>query len=192
MGASNVSVFMFERLLAWGVRRIYGYPGDGSNGLNLAFHDVGDEMEFVQVRHEELASFAACGHAKLTGEVGVAAHRARWTRAACARPRSPQASASCADHSGARDERYLGGFTRAERGRATARAARQPLSVPRTVAAPEGFQNPDRPRGPGLRSVWKPDAMLLSFLYRAFVFVLDLLVLSRRSELVKDVELVVL
>ena len=45
--------------------------GDGSNGLNLAFHEVGDEVEFVQVRHEELAAFAACAHAKLTGEVGV-------------------------------------------------------------------------------------------------------------------------
>jgi pyruvate dehydrogenase (quinone) len=71
MSTPNVSVFMLERLRAWGVGRIYGYPGDGSNGLNLAFHEVGDELEFVQVRHEELAAFAACAHAKLTGEVGV-------------------------------------------------------------------------------------------------------------------------
>jgi pyruvate dehydrogenase (quinone) len=71
MGDPNVSVFMLQRLAAWGVRRIYGYPGDGTNGLNLAFHQVGDEVEFVQVRHEELAAFAACAHAKLTGEVGV-------------------------------------------------------------------------------------------------------------------------
>ncbi|HEX7297737.1 MAG TPA: thiamine pyrophosphate-requiring protein [Solirubrobacteraceae bacterium] len=71
MSAANVSVFMLKRLCEWGVRRIYGYPGDGSNGLNLAFHEVGDELEFVQVRHEELAAFAACAHAKLTGEVGV-------------------------------------------------------------------------------------------------------------------------
>jgi pyruvate dehydrogenase (quinone) len=48
---------------------VYGYPGDGSTGLNLAFHD--SDVEFVQVRHEELAAFAACAHAKLTGEVGV-------------------------------------------------------------------------------------------------------------------------
>src|SRR5919199_297420 len=71
MSTPNVSVFMLQRLHAWGVRRIYGYPGDGTNGLNLAFHEVGDDVQFVQVRHEELAAFAACGHAKLTGEVGV-------------------------------------------------------------------------------------------------------------------------
>ena len=71
MSAPNVSVFMLQRLRAWGVQRIYGYPGDGTNGLNLAFHEVGDEIEFVQVRHEELAAFAACAHGKLTGEVGV-------------------------------------------------------------------------------------------------------------------------
>jgi pyruvate dehydrogenase (quinone) len=62
---------MLRRLHEWGVKRIYGYPGDGTNGLNLAFHEIGDEVEFVQVRHEELAAFAACAHAKLTGEVGV-------------------------------------------------------------------------------------------------------------------------
>jgi pyruvate dehydrogenase (quinone) len=71
MSTPNVSVFMLERLKAWGVGRVYGYPGDGTNGLNLAFHEVGEEIEFVQVRHEELAAFAACAHAKLTGEVGV-------------------------------------------------------------------------------------------------------------------------
>src|SRR5919197_2492276 len=71
MSSQNVSSFMLQRLHAWGVDRIYGYPGDGSNALNLAFHDVGDEIEFVQVRHEELAAFCACAHAKLTGQVGV-------------------------------------------------------------------------------------------------------------------------
>jgi pyruvate dehydrogenase (quinone) len=71
MSTPNVSVFMLRRLREWGVTRVYGYPGDGSNGLNLAFHEVGDEIEFVQTRHEELAAFAACAHAKLTGEIGV-------------------------------------------------------------------------------------------------------------------------
>ena len=70
MSAPNVSVFMLERLHEWGVRRIYGYPGDGINGLLGAFHEVGEEIEFVQPRHEELAAFAACAHAKFTGEVG--------------------------------------------------------------------------------------------------------------------------
>src|SRR3954447_3047413 len=69
--SENVAAFMLNRLHAWGVDRIYGYPGDGINGLLGAFHEVGDKVEFVQVRHEEIAAFAACAHAKLTGEVGV-------------------------------------------------------------------------------------------------------------------------
>jgi pyruvate dehydrogenase (quinone) len=67
----NVGEFILERLSEWGVKRIYGYPGDGINGILGAFHEVGDKVEFTQVRHEELASFAACAHAKFTGEVGV-------------------------------------------------------------------------------------------------------------------------
>src|SRR5206468_9924824 len=54
-----------------GVTRINDYPGDGINGLLVAFHEHGDEIEFTQVRHEEIAAFAATAHAKLTGEVGV-------------------------------------------------------------------------------------------------------------------------
>src|SRR5215217_4803248 len=69
--AKNVAQFMLERLSEWGVRRIYGYPGDGINGLLGAFHEVGDRIEFTQMAHEEIASFAACAHAKFTGEVGV-------------------------------------------------------------------------------------------------------------------------
>jgi pyruvate dehydrogenase (quinone) len=67
----NVGQFILERLAEWGVKRIYGYPGDGINGILGAFHEAGDKVEFTQVRHEELASFAACAHAKFTGEVGV-------------------------------------------------------------------------------------------------------------------------
>src|ERR671916_1867723 len=62
---------MLERLSEWGVKRIYGYPGDGINGLLGAFHEVGDRIEFTQTAHEEIASFAASAHAKFTGEVGV-------------------------------------------------------------------------------------------------------------------------
>jgi len=69
--AKNTAQFMLERLADWGVRRIYGYPGDGINGLLGAFHEVGDRVEFTQTAHEELAAFAACAHAKFTGEVGV-------------------------------------------------------------------------------------------------------------------------
>ena len=67
----NVAQFMLERLADWGIRRIYGYPGDGINGLLGAFHEVGDRIEFTQTAHEEIAAFAACAHAKFTGEVGV-------------------------------------------------------------------------------------------------------------------------
>src|ERR1044072_1732824 len=68
--ATTVGQFILGRLAEWGVDRIYGYPGDGINGLLGAFHHV-DEPRFIQTRHEELASFAACPPAKLTGEVGV-------------------------------------------------------------------------------------------------------------------------
>ncbi len=62
---------MLHRLHEWGVRRVFGYPGDGINGLMGAFDRMGDKMQFVQARHEELAAFMACAHAKFTGEVGV-------------------------------------------------------------------------------------------------------------------------
>src|SRR4051794_9716414 len=69
--SENVAHFMLDRLAQWGVQRIYGYPGDGINGLLGAFHQIGDRLEFVQVRHEEIAAFAASAHAKFTGEAGV-------------------------------------------------------------------------------------------------------------------------
>src|SRR3954466_3000185 len=69
--ATTVAEFMLNRLVEWGVNRVYGYPGDGINGLLGAFHHVGDRLEFTQCRHEEIASFAATAHAKFTGEVGV-------------------------------------------------------------------------------------------------------------------------
>src|SRR5918999_3693087 len=69
--SQTTSEFMLTRLREWGVRRIYGYPGDGINGLMGAFQSLGGEPEFVQVRHEVIASYAACAHAKFTGELGV-------------------------------------------------------------------------------------------------------------------------
>src|SRR3954452_14847252 len=71
MASQTVGRYILERLSEWGVKRIYGYPGDGINGILGGFHEVGDRVRFVQTRHEELASFAACAHAKFTGEVGV-------------------------------------------------------------------------------------------------------------------------
>jgi pyruvate dehydrogenase (quinone) len=62
--------FLLERLAENGVRRVYGYPGDGINAIIGAL-DRQNEIEFVQTRHEEMAAFMACAHAKWTGEVGV-------------------------------------------------------------------------------------------------------------------------
>jgi pyruvate dehydrogenase (quinone) len=69
--AGTVSDFLLQRLSDWGVRRIYGYPGDGINGILGALDRASDRLTFVQARHEELAAFMACAHAKFTGEVGV-------------------------------------------------------------------------------------------------------------------------
>ncbi len=69
--AQTVSDFLIQRLEQWGVRRIYGYPGDGINGIMAALQRAGGRPAFIQVRHEEMAAFMACGHAKFTGEVGV-------------------------------------------------------------------------------------------------------------------------
>ena len=60
-----------ERLIAWKVETIYGFPGDGINGLLGALRRHQEQLRFVQTRHEEMAAFMACGHAKFTGEVGV-------------------------------------------------------------------------------------------------------------------------
>jgi pyruvate dehydrogenase (quinone) len=69
--AQGVADFLVERLSKWGVKRIYGFPGDGINGIMGALDRASDKVQFVQVRHEEMAAFMACGHAKFTGEVGV-------------------------------------------------------------------------------------------------------------------------
>jgi len=68
---ATVSDFIVQRLRQWGIGRIYGYSGDGINGLMVALDRAEGAVEFVQVRHEEMAAFMACGHAKFTGQVGV-------------------------------------------------------------------------------------------------------------------------
>jgi pyruvate dehydrogenase (quinone) len=68
----TVADHLLDRLATqWGVKRIYGYPGDGINGIIGAFGRGGNRPEFIQVRHEEMAALMACAHAKFTGEVGV-------------------------------------------------------------------------------------------------------------------------
>ncbi len=78
---SNVSDQLIERLATWGVSRVSGFPGDGINGILGAFDRRARRdgngsgrsraIDFVQVRHEEMAAFMACAHAKFTGQVGV-------------------------------------------------------------------------------------------------------------------------
>jgi pyruvate dehydrogenase (quinone) len=63
--------YLCERLIAWGVDTVYGFPGDGINGILGALRRHEDQLRFIQTRHEEMASFMACGHAKFTGQVGV-------------------------------------------------------------------------------------------------------------------------
>lgn len=69
--AANVSDFFWQRLSDWGVRRVFGYPGDGINGLMGGLARAGERFDFVQTRHEEMAAFMASAHAKYTGELGV-------------------------------------------------------------------------------------------------------------------------
>jgi pyruvate dehydrogenase (quinone) len=69
--AQLVADYMLERLREWGVHRIYGYPGDGINGFLGALDRAEGDPELIQVRHEEMSAFMACGHAKFTGQVGV-------------------------------------------------------------------------------------------------------------------------
>jgi pyruvate dehydrogenase (quinone) len=69
--AITVAEFVWHRLHEWGLKRVYGYPGDGVGGLDLALERARDTIEYVQVRHEEMAAFMASAHAKFTGEVGL-------------------------------------------------------------------------------------------------------------------------
>src|SRR5436189_439970 len=71
MQTKTASDFLITRIIEWGLKRIYGYPGDGINGIIGAIDRAGDAIEYVQVRHEEMAAFMACAHAKFTGEVGI-------------------------------------------------------------------------------------------------------------------------
>ncbi|EKE43204.1 hypothetical protein OCGS_2795 [Oceaniovalibus guishaninsula JLT2003] len=69
--SDTVSDFVVERLAAWGVEVIFGYPGDGINGVIGALDRADGRIRFVQVRHEEMAAFMASAYAKFKGELGV-------------------------------------------------------------------------------------------------------------------------
>lgn len=67
----TVGDHLLERLRAWGVEHVFGYPGDGINGILAAFGRADDQPRFVQSRHEEMSAFQACGYAKFSDRVGV-------------------------------------------------------------------------------------------------------------------------
>ena len=69
--SQTVGDFLVERLHAWGVRKIFGYPGDGINGVFGALHRADGKIEFIQARHEEMAAFMASAYAKFSGQLGV-------------------------------------------------------------------------------------------------------------------------
>jgi pyruvate dehydrogenase (quinone) len=69
--AKTVADLLIERLIEWHVDMIFGFPGDGVNGIFEALRKHQRQIHFIQVRHEEAAAFAACGYAKYTGRLGV-------------------------------------------------------------------------------------------------------------------------
>ncbi|MCX4835627.1 thiamine pyrophosphate-requiring protein [Streptomyces sp. NBC_01016] len=69
--STKVADHVLDRLRAWGVEQVFGYPGDGINGLLAAWGRADNRPEFVQARHEEMAAFEAVGYAKFSGRVGV-------------------------------------------------------------------------------------------------------------------------
>jgi len=71
---TTVADYLLQRLREWGVEDVFGYAGDGINGLLAAWEKSDDQPRFIQARHEEMAAFEACGYAKFSG------------RTECARP----------------------------------------------------------------------------------------------------------
>jgi pyruvate dehydrogenase (quinone) len=73
MASPTVADFLLGRLREWGVEQVFGYPGDGINGLLAAWGRADNQPAFIQSRHEEMSAFEAVGYAKFTGKVGVCA-----------------------------------------------------------------------------------------------------------------------
>src|SRR5262245_44829181 len=69
--ATKVADQLLTRLRDWGVDQVFGYPGDGINGILGAFSRAGDQPRFIQARHEEMSALQAVGYAKFSGRVGV-------------------------------------------------------------------------------------------------------------------------
>ncbi|HZE32771.1 MAG TPA: thiamine pyrophosphate-binding protein [Actinoallomurus sp.] len=69
--APTVGDYLLQRLREWGVERLFGYPGDGINGIITALGQADDQPEFVQARHEEMSALQAVGYAKFSGKPGL-------------------------------------------------------------------------------------------------------------------------
>lgn len=59
--SETVADIVLQRLREWGVRQVFGYPGDGINGLLSAWVRAENDPQFVQSRHEEMSAFQAVG-----------------------------------------------------------------------------------------------------------------------------------
>ncbi len=73
MTPTTVADYLLDRLRAWGVGKVFGFPGDGINGILAAWGRADNQPKFIQARHEEMSAFEAVGYAKFTGRVGVCA-----------------------------------------------------------------------------------------------------------------------
>ena len=69
--SQTVGDFLVQRLQQWGVRHVFGYPGDGINGVFGALNRADGKVRFIQARHEEMAAFMASAYAKFSGRLGV-------------------------------------------------------------------------------------------------------------------------
>ncbi|MDC8450452.1 MAG: thiamine pyrophosphate-dependent enzyme [Nitrospira sp.] len=69
--SKTVADILIDRLVDWGVRTIFSFPGDGINGIFEALRTRSQDIQLIQVRHEEAAAFAACGYAKFSRRLGV-------------------------------------------------------------------------------------------------------------------------
>ena len=70
--SKHVAEVFVETLIAAGVKRVYGLVGDSLNAITDCIRKH-DEIEWIHVRHEETAAFAAGAEAHLTGTIAVCA-----------------------------------------------------------------------------------------------------------------------
>ena len=94
--AETVGDHVLARLREWGVEQVFGYPGDGINGLVVAFGRADDQPRFIQSRHEEMAALQAAGYAKFSGEVPASAWPPRGpARSTCSTASTTPSSTTC-------------------------------------------------------------------------------------------------